>query len=77
MCDTLIKLNSIKELHSFVDIIDRYPGSYEIAAGPYVVDAKSLMSLLSLDLTRPLKLTVTSNFEDEILQQIKPFILQK
>ena len=47
MYDTLIKLNSIKELYSFVDILNNHSGTFEIVANDYVVDAKSLMSMLS------------------------------
>ena len=50
MYDALIKLNSIKDLYSFVDILDKHSGTFEIVANDYVVDAKSLMSMLSLSL---------------------------
>ena len=74
MCSVWIQFNSIKELYSFIDIIDQYPGNYEIVSGPYVVSAKSLMSLLSLDLSRPFHLVITSDDSDEILRKIQPFI---
>ena len=47
MYDALIKLNSIKDLYSFVDILDKHSGTFEIVANDYVVDARSLMSMLS------------------------------
>ena len=53
MYDALIKLNSIKDLYSFVDILDKHSGTFEIVANDYVVDARSLMSMLSLDLCFP------------------------
>ena len=46
MYDALIKLNSIKDLYSFVDILDKHSGTFEIVANDYVVDAKSLMTYL-------------------------------
>lgn len=39
MYDALIKLNSIKDLYSFVDILDKHSGTFEIVANDYVVDA--------------------------------------
>ena len=38
MYDALIKLNSIKDLYSFVDILDKHSGTFEIVANDYVVD---------------------------------------
>ena len=64
MYDALIKLNSIKDLYSFVDILDKHSGTFEIVANDYVVDARSLMSMLSLDLSKPLELSFDS---DELL----------
>ena len=60
MYDALIKLNSIKDLYSFVDILDKHSGTFEIVANDYVVDARSLMSMLSLDLSKPLELSFDS-----------------
>lgn len=77
MYDTLIKLNSIKDLYSFVDILDHFSGTFEIVANDYAVDAKSLMSMLSLNLSKPLELTIDSDEADDILTQLKPFILHE
>ena len=77
MYDTLIKLNSIKELYSFVDILNNHSGTFEIVANDYVVDAKSLMSMLSLNLSQSLTLSIDSDETDDILDQLKPFILHE
>ena len=77
MYDTLIKLNSIKELYSFVDILNNHSGTFEIVANDYVVDAKSLMSMLSLNLSKSLMLSIDSDETDDILDQLKPFILHE
>lgn len=77
MCYALIKLNSIKELYSFVDTINEYPGEHEVVAGQYSLDAKSLMSMLSLDLSKPFKLSLDTSNDDQLLRQIQPFILHE
>ena len=77
MYDTLTKLNSIKELYSFVDILNNHSGTFEIVANDYVVDAKSLMSMLSLNLSKSLTLSIDSDETDDILDQLKPFILHE
>ena len=75
MYDTLIKLNSIKELYSFVDILNNHSGTFEIVANDYVVDAKSLMSMFNL--SKSLTLSIDSDETDDILDQLKPFILHE
>ena len=77
MYDALIKLNSIKDLYSFVDILDKHSGTFEIVANDYVVDARSLMSMLSLDLSKPLELSLDSDEASVILSQLQPFILRE
>lgn len=77
MCYAMIKLNSVKELHSFVDIINKFPGDYAIINGQYTVDAKSVMSMLSLNLSQPLRLMLDSEQMDEVLRSIQPFILRE
>ena len=77
MYDALIKLNSIKDLYSFVDILDKHSGTFEIVANDYVVDARSLMSMLSLDLSKPLELSFDSDEASVILSQLQPFILRE
>ena len=77
MYDALIKLNSIKDLYSFVDILNKHSGTNEIVANDYVVDARSLMSMLSLDLSKPLELSFDSDEASVILSQLQPFILRE
>ena len=74
MYDALIKLNSIKDLYSFVDILDKHSGTFEIVANDYVVDARSLMSI---DLSKPLELSFDSDEASVILSQLQPFILRE
>ncbi len=74
MCYALIKLNSVKDLHSFVDIMNKFPGNYEIIDGQFTLDAKSLMSMLSLNLSQPFRLILDSEQADEVLHSIQPFI---
>lgn len=76
-CDTFIKINSVKDLYIFVDTLNHFPGNIEIIADQYAIDAKSLMNMLSLDLSKPLQLTIDSDQTDDILHRIQPFILHE
>lgn len=51
-----VRLNSIEKVKEFVQILSKEDGRFEFKAGKYVVDAKSIMGIFSLDLTRDLEL---------------------
>ena len=77
MYDTLIKLNSIKELYSFVDILNNHSGTFEIVTNDYVVDAKSIMGIFSLDLSKPIDLNVHADGDalQTVLDVLAPYIV--
>lgn len=56
-------LNSIK---SFVNILSHYDNDFDIVDQRYVIDAKSIMGLFSLDLTHPVELRVMTENEEVI-----------
>ena len=57
-----ILLNSINDVKNFVNIVNKYDFDIDIISDRYVVDAKSIMGILSLDLTK--KITVEAHSED-------------
>ena len=64
-----ISLNSIDKVKSFVNDITKYDCDFDLVSGRYVIDAKSIMGIFSLDLSKPLTLTVHS--EDDISEIIE------
>ena len=70
-----ISLNSIDKVKAFVNEISKFDCDFDLVSGRYVIDAKSIMGIFSLDLTQPLTLTVHGNDElDEITAAIAPYI---
>ena len=70
-----ISLNSIDKVKTFVNVINRFDAEFDLVSGRYVIDAKSIMGIFSLDLAQPLTLTVHGNDEiDEITEAIAPYI---
>ena len=60
-----IKLSFAEEVKTFVNIVNRYPFDMDLRAGRHVVDAKSILGIFSLDLSRPISLEVyADDFED-------------
>ncbi|MDE6435632.1 MAG: HPr family phosphocarrier protein [Lachnospiraceae bacterium] len=64
MQELQVSLNTIDKVKSFVDKISEMNGEFNLVAGRYVIDAKSIMGIFSLDISKPLLLQV-QNIEDQ------------
>ncbi len=72
-----ISLNSIEKVKQFVHLISRYDGDFDLTSGRYVIDAKSIMGIFSLDLSKPLKLDIhNDNAAPLLLITLDEFICQ-
>lgn len=68
-----IKLSLAENVKSFVSIVSRYSYDMDLRAGRHVVDAKSILGIFSLDLSRPITLEIYSDDCTDLLEEIKPF----
>ncbi|MBE5925802.1 MAG: HPr family phosphocarrier protein [Lachnospiraceae bacterium] len=72
-----INLNSIPKVNSFVSEITKFDSDFDLVSGRYVVDAKSIMGVFSLDLTKAIDLNIHAEDKiDEILEVLKPYIVE-
>ena len=72
-----ISLNSIDKVKSFVNDISKFDFDFDLVSGRYVIDAKSIMGIFSLDLSKPIDLNIHANEEmDAILEVLKPYIIE-
>ncbi len=72
-----VNLNDSTLIKAFVNIINKYPFDLDLRSGRYLVDAKSILGIFSLDLSKPIDLEILSDDADEInklLEEIKSFI---
>ncbi len=53
-----ISLNSIDKVKSFVNDISKFDTDFDLVSGRYVIDAKSIMGIFSLDLAKPISLNI-------------------
>lgn len=67
-------LNTTESVKSFVNIISRFDYDMDLRCGRYVVDAKSILGIFSLDLNRPVVLEVHSDECDDLIESINSFI---
>ena len=71
-----ISLNSIDKVKSFVNAITQFEFDFDLVPGRYVIDAKSIMGIFSLDLSKPIELVIhAEDHLDEIMDILKPYIV--
>ena len=73
-----ISLNSIDKVKSFVNDITKFDNDFDLVSGRYVIDAKSIMGIFSLDLSKPINLNVHAEGSslDEVLKVLAPYIIE-
>ena len=59
-----ISLNSIDSVKSFVNTITKFDCDFDLVSGRYVIDAKSIMGIFSLDLSSPIELHIHADGKD-------------
>ena len=71
-----ICLDSIDKVKAFVDEISKFDTDFDLISGRYVIDAKSIMGIFSLDLSKPIDLNIHGEDQyEEIVSILKPFIV--
>ena len=71
-----ISLNSIDKVKSFVNDLTKYDYDFDLVSGRYVIDAKSIMGIFSLDISKPIDLNIhNADNMDEIMEQLQPYIV--
>jgi len=72
-----VSLNSIDKVKSFVNDISGFNAEFDLVSGRYVIDAKSIMGIFSLDISKPINLNIhTDDNVDEIMAAIKPYLAE-
>lgn len=71
-----ISLNSIDKVKSFVNDITKFDYDFDLVSGRYVIDAKSIMGIFSLDLSKPIDLNIHAEENmDAVLAALKPYTI--
>ena len=72
-----ISLNSIDKVKSFVNTINMMDCDFDLISGRYVIDAKSIMGIFSLDLSKPIDLAIhTADGLEKILETLDPYLVK-
>jgi len=76
MTSIQISLNSIDKVKSFVNDLAKFDSDFDLISGRYVIDAKSIMGIFSLDLSKPIDLNIHAEKDvDQILEILKPYTI--
>ncbi len=78
MEEYVIKLNSIDEVKAFVALTNNCAFDIDLMSGRYAIDAKSIMGIFSLDLSKPLKMIVHASGEEaaDFIEEAAKFLAE-
>jgi phosphocarrier protein HPr len=71
-----IMLKTINDVKAFVNAVTKYSFDVDLVSGRYAVDAKSIMGIFSLDLSKEIEMEIHSDDCADFLNDIKPFIVK-
>lgn len=78
MTTVKISLNSIDKVKSFVNDVTAFDCDFDLISGRYVIDAKSIMGIFSLDLSKSIDLSIHSDDNiDDVLKTLEPYIVKE
>lgn len=71
-----VMLGTINDVKEFVNIVTKYDFEVDLVSGRYAVDAKSIMGIFSLDLSKPIRVDIHSEEAGEFIAAINKFVVQ-
>ncbi len=76
MYETTIQLKAINDVKEFVNTVMRFDYDIDLVSGRYAIDAKSIMGIFSLDLSKPIKLQAHTDDADDLVKAIDSYIAE-
>lgn len=71
-----IKLDTINDVKAFVNTVAAFDFDVDLVSGRYAVDAKSIMGIFSLDLSKPIQLQAHTDHPEVFFEKIKDFTIE-
>ena len=76
MTKTTVFLQAINDVKEFVNIVMKYDFDVDLVSGRYAIDAKSIMGIFSLDLSKPIQLNAHTDDAEDLLKDLNKFIVK-
>ena len=73
MKEMKITLSNIQDIRDFVNQVIVLDYEVDLVQGRYVIDAKSIMGIFSLDLLAPITLKAHTDYADDFFEKIARF----
>jgi len=71
-----VSLDSIDKVKVFVNLVSKFDSDFDLISGRYVIDAKSIMGIFSLDLSKPIELTIHDDAAvEEVTNSLQQYIV--
>ncbi|MFG6382835.1 MAG: HPr family phosphocarrier protein [Lachnospiraceae bacterium] len=80
MHEIAISLNSIDRVKNFVAITTKFDTDIDLVSGRYVIDAKSIMGIFSMDLSKPIILRIYEDVEEkatDIINELSEYVKEE
>lgn len=76
MVSVKVLLNSLEKVKAFVSIVGKFDADMQMVSDKYVVDAKSIMGLFSMNLLEPMTLVIKADNPAcvNVLDDIRPYV---
>ena len=71
-----VHFNAITDIYKFVELATKYPYEMDMCSGRYIIDAKSIMGIFSLDLLSDIELKIHSEGAEDFISEIAPYIVK-
>ena len=73
MAKTEILLSNVKDVRDFVNLVVLVDYEVDLAQGRYLIDAKSIMGIFSLDLLSPITVIAHTEYADDFFEKLEKF----
>ena len=64
-----VLLDSMDKVKDFVDVVSGFKSDVDLESGRFMVDAKSILGIISLNLSKPLQVLVRDKSEEEVIRK--------
>ncbi len=72
-----IKLSLTEDIKDFVRVTSKYNYDIDLRSGRYIIDAKSILGIFSLDLSKPIEVDIHDNNCDDLVNDLQQFVIEE
>ena len=76
MKSVTLNLDTAESVKHFVNVVNKFDYDMDLRSGRHVVDAKSILGIFSLDLSKPIALNAHTDDADKFLKDIDKFLVK-